>query len=324
MNGTKVLINTESFKVQENESTGGFMISGLALPFGKPSRNGATYNRESVIERHKFLEDKPMLYNHNPERYPVGHTAKIWCESDGMHYRGDVDPEETDLIRKCKRGDINKVSIQAIVRPTEGEEEGDVWVQDFLELSIVPIPGFGDTNMTPEGFISIESFLKSEPFAGYKNFDDCVAKNQDKDDPEAYCASIKDKTEPEKTKGKSIKEGAKISGEGEITMDKEIEEAFGKVLKKIEDLEDKVAEQDEPAPMDVEAEITEIKARLAEIEKQLTPSEEEGDEDDEDKDKDKDKEEKVTGSKQSGVGSPGQVKENIKRSDVLDFAKEVR
>jgi len=33
------------------------------------------------------------------------------------------------------------------------------------------------------------------PFAGYKDFADCVAKNQDKDDPQAYCGSIKHKVE---------------------------------------------------------------------------------------------------------------------------------
>jgi len=33
------------------------------------------------------------------------------------------------------------------------------------------------------------------PFAGYKNFADCVAKNQDKENPEAYCAVIMRKVE---------------------------------------------------------------------------------------------------------------------------------
>lgn len=33
------------------------------------------------------------------------------------------------------------------------------------------------------------------PFAGYKDFDECVRKNKDKEDPKAYCAEIKRKTE---------------------------------------------------------------------------------------------------------------------------------
>ena len=36
-----------------------------------------------------------------------------------------------------------------------------------------------------------------EPFAGYTDFADCVAKNSEKDNPEAYCGSIKKETEGE-------------------------------------------------------------------------------------------------------------------------------
>jgi hypothetical protein len=37
-----------------------------------------------------------------------------------------------------------------------------------------------------------------EPFAGYNDFADCVAKNRDKDDPKAYCATIMRKVEKPK------------------------------------------------------------------------------------------------------------------------------
>lgn len=36
------------------------------------------------------------------------------------------------------------------------------------------------------------------PFAGYDNFDDCVAKNRDKADPKAYCAEVMRRTEGKK------------------------------------------------------------------------------------------------------------------------------
>jgi hypothetical protein len=39
------------------------------------------------------------------------------------------------------------------------------------------------------------SLQKGAPFAGYKDFHDCVRKNQDKDNPEAYCGSIKHQVE---------------------------------------------------------------------------------------------------------------------------------
>ena len=40
------------------------------------------------------------------------------------------------------------------------------------------------------------------PFADYKDFADCVAKNQDKDNPEAYCGFIKHQVEDSKSEGK--------------------------------------------------------------------------------------------------------------------------
>ena len=33
------------------------------------------------------------------------------------------------------------------------------------------------------------------PFSTYSSFSDCVQQNSDKDDPEAYCASVKRATE---------------------------------------------------------------------------------------------------------------------------------
>ena len=40
------------------------------------------------------------------------------------------------------------------------------------------------------------------PFAGYKNFQDCVNKNKNKKNPQAYCSSIMRQVEKKKTKKK--------------------------------------------------------------------------------------------------------------------------
>lgn len=40
---------------------------------------------------------------------------------------------------------------------------------------------------------------KGAPFAGYKDFADCVSQNSDKENPQAYCGSIKHKVEDKKT-----------------------------------------------------------------------------------------------------------------------------
>jgi hypothetical protein len=44
--------------------------------------------------------------------------------------------------------------------------------------------------------VSIEELTLGEPFADYDSFEDCVAKNSGKDDPEAYCAEIQREAEP--------------------------------------------------------------------------------------------------------------------------------
>jgi len=46
----------------------------------------------------------------------------------------------------------------------------------------------------------LEGLNLKEPFADYTDFDDCVSKNSDKGDPEAYCAVVKRKVEGEKAK----------------------------------------------------------------------------------------------------------------------------
>lgn len=55
-----------------------------------------------------------------------------------------------------------------------------------------------------------EKDIETKPFAGYSNFDECVAKNKDKRDPEAYCAEIMRKVE-----GKGYEENPLILRENE-------------------------------------------------------------------------------------------------------------
>lgn len=53
------------------------------------------------------------------------------------------------------------------------------------------------------------------PFAGYKDFDECIRKNRDKKDPEAYCAEIKRRVE------KFVKGGPGSGIRGHTTARKE-------------------------------------------------------------------------------------------------------
>jgi len=62
-----------------------------------------------------------------------------------------------------------------------------------------------------------------EPFGGYTDFADCVAKNQDKENPEAYCGSIKHEVEGEMFFRKRVVEIVNLMTENMPTIHENIE-----------------------------------------------------------------------------------------------------
>ena len=157
-----------TFREQVDPQTGkkNFILKGLMLPFGKISRNNVLYNKESVLERHKELVNRPLMYNHKVEdnSLPKGHFTNSYCKEDGWYYEADVDPAEQELIRKLQRGDLRHVSIQLIggrveerYDPQSGRSFTEAFVSDIIEGSIVPAPGFLDTTAS-----FAEAFNKTE------------------------------------------------------------------------------------------------------------------------------------------------------------------
>jgi HK97 family phage prohead protease len=139
----------ESFQVsKETDGTKSTKVSGLALPFEKVSRNGFSYNMDSIKETYKTLEGAPVCFNHDTNQV-LGHVTNVSLGKEGLMYEMDLDPEES-IVKKVKRGDITKVSIQCIYDQDKSnvDESGVVnaYIKEFLELSIVTIPGFADTS----------------------------------------------------------------------------------------------------------------------------------------------------------------------------------
>ena len=152
------------FREAKDPHTGNqrFYLNGLILPFGKISRNNVLYNKESIKEQHKKLIGLPVMYNHNIEgnEMPRGHFIDSYTVDKpddkhpvaGWYYKADIDPQETDLIRKLKRGDLRHVSIQLVggrvlerVDPETNTAYSEAYVSDIIEGSITPAPGFLDT-----------------------------------------------------------------------------------------------------------------------------------------------------------------------------------
>jgi len=152
----------------ENGEVKGVKIEGIALDTSKPSRNGVLYDYNSVVKSHKVLEGKPMLLNHDDKRLPIGHVEKVWMEGPLMKYQADIDPEEKDLVRKIKRGDIHNVSIQTLVEEVSHEEDLNgkgytrAYPNDWAELSVVTIPGFAETTVNMAEALKLENAFKEK------------------------------------------------------------------------------------------------------------------------------------------------------------------
>ncbi len=113
-------------------------------------------------------------------------------------------------VKKVHDGDITHASIEYTWRDIVDKGKDG---KEFIGLSINRIDLLegelkdmaGDTRATvtlfeaakKEGKLLVElaPLTLGEPFADYKDMDDCIAKNQDKEDPAAYCATIKRATE---------------------------------------------------------------------------------------------------------------------------------
>jgi len=131
-----------------------FYIEGLAVPFDKVSSNGVLYKKESLIQSIPEWTNVPIMYNHLIEgkEYPVGKVVGMkvgnYNGTDGLIYKAEIDPQETMLINKIKGGYLSKVSIHILPNTVESKDTyQEATVQRPLELSIVPVPGFRETNM---------------------------------------------------------------------------------------------------------------------------------------------------------------------------------
>lgn len=69
------------------------------------------------------------------------------------------------------------------------------------EYEQLPEPKYKDFQKLIDDYLGTKKnnkYYRDNPFAGYKDWDDCISKNRDKSDPEAYCGKIKHETEDKK------------------------------------------------------------------------------------------------------------------------------
>lgn len=106
--------------------------------------------------------------------------------------------KETAKPKETVKVEIPKEGILLIKGPNPTELQT---LKEKLEnrppLQECTPPTLQEIKLPPKLPITKEKLTLGEPFGGYTDFADCVAKNRDKDNPEAYCGTIKHQTEGE-------------------------------------------------------------------------------------------------------------------------------
>jgi len=202
----------------------------------------------------------------NITRIPLGKSISAMYDGTGISVKFMLNPEWKKLDQKgnvvmdisniknnIKSGMLDAFSIAYIPTKTAFREAKDGIKERLLDkLNLVNAALTGNAinigaRMTDIMLKSLDHMrdIESKPFAGYANFKECVRKNPDKKDPEAYCASIMRKVE-----GKDIKDDVndKDRGGSLMTDTKEKPEDAAKVQGKADEPEDKPADQPEGQP----------------------------------------------------------------------------
>lgn len=192
-------VSVESFKVSK-ESDGSVKLSGLALPIDKVSRNKFSYIPESLEKTFKTLSNVPVCFNHN-ENIVIGHNvAASYDKVTGITYAAEINKKainkETSVpfAESIAAGDLKNVSIQCIYDETKSfiDEQGTThaWVAEFVEMSIVTIPGFGDTTIAVT-----ESLKKSKTGEKMKESKTKEAADETKADKPKYLSALVEEAE---------------------------------------------------------------------------------------------------------------------------------
>jgi len=253
----KIGFYAETFNFREKEegdSAKGYIINGLALPFGKMSRNGVQYDKQAAIKAAPSMEGCPVCFNHD-ENIVLGHVTKFYPdekgpEGAGIYYEANLDPEEEYYLRKIKRKDIRKTSIQAFCKEELGPDS-TLYIQEFCENSLVTIPGF------PQTTVSAQKFAEKLQKAG----EGTKMPKEKKEEADPKADPAKPKPEEKPVEG----EEGKVKGKPEDTKEKKTSEQDG------DEMEERIAK--------LEAGLQEALERLAALEAEDDADEEKDDED---------------------------------------------
>ena len=144
-----------------------YIMSARILPFGEISRNNVMYDKASVENTYMNLVGKPVLYNHKKdgETPPRGEWVSVELKQDGLYGKAKIynTTYNKDLIEYLSRSTAATVSLEIIgkadkrIDETTGRQYSLAFVRDWLESSVVSVPGFQEAKVLSFEYYIAES-----------------------------------------------------------------------------------------------------------------------------------------------------------------------
>jgi len=148
-------IYSEIFTLKEskNENTGkmGYYFNTKIVPYNVKSRNGIMYKREFIEKTKDMLIGKHLMYNHiiDSKDLPNGEWVSVESKDDGLYGKARVYNTEYNkpFIEFLQEASAPRVSLQIMGQAeTFSDDDGGqyqvAYINDWLEASVVAVPGF--------------------------------------------------------------------------------------------------------------------------------------------------------------------------------------
>lgn len=149
-----------SFKESIDPTTGRktYSLTTMVIPFGKISRNGIMYNKESIMKTMDQIKGKNLHHNHitdGAKTLSRGEWMEFWVADDGLYAKSKVydTTYNRDYIEWLKSASNIKVSLNVTgdakqMKDSNNKYYQEAYIKNWREISTVNIPGFVDAEAT--------------------------------------------------------------------------------------------------------------------------------------------------------------------------------
>jgi len=166
-------IYSEALSLNKNsDDKGNYELKTMIVPFGKISRNGVMYDRESIEKTAPQIVGKPLMYNHltEGEVYPRGEWTAYEIREGGLWgtaivYNTDYNKSLIEYLSKAENAHVSLQVIGDAEQKKEaitGQNYSLAKINNWLEISIVPVEGFEQAKVDSFECMVAESFKQKE------------------------------------------------------------------------------------------------------------------------------------------------------------------